>query len=108
MVGALSFIIALLLILLILFFGAVMRAQNTALDAVLDSHADCLAQVSVQTSDIHAAMILRQAAHDLDSVEAKARIKELITHEWKGGGPSVPALFLIDLADKIEKGQTEQ
>lgn len=64
-------------------------------------HAMCIAAVAAYVGDAFAARVLDAAAEDYDSVDGRAELGRLGASEWSEDGPSIPALWLSDRADRI-------
>lgn len=66
-------------------------------------HAKCIAHVAHYVGDEFAAMVLRAAAHDYDSAEEFGRLKVLARMKYAQGGPSMPAIWLEDRANRLRE-----
>lgn len=64
-------------------------------------HAKCIAHITQYMGDEYAAMVLKAAAHDWDSAEEASRLKVLARLKHKQGGPSMPAIWLNDRAERL-------
>lgn len=65
-------------------------------------HAKCMALITAFVGDRFAAQVLRAAARDWDSVEAQPDIRRIANEKYRVGGPSMPYLWMIDRAEKLE------
>lgn len=77
--------------------GLYWRAQGNGDRA----HAKCVAHIAHYVGDEFAASVLVQAAHDYDSVEEHSRMKVLARLRYQNNGPSMPAIWLLDRADRL-------
>lgn len=63
-------------------------------------HSDCLHYIAHYVGDSFAAQVLHVAAEDYDSGDEIARIK-ILSRDYVEGGPSVPAIWLHDRAERL-------
>ena len=76
-------------------------AVDRMLTAVRDNHAECVVMSTKAISTAHAAQVLRAAADRWDAVENVARQKKLARERWSPEGPTLPAIWMRDLADEM-------
>lgn len=60
-------------------------------------------EVLTRNSHRQRADVLRSAAIAWESIEEQAHLRELANKQYKIGGPSMPVIWLLDRADRIEK-----
>lgn len=65
-------------------------------------HAKCIGAVMAYIGDEFASQILRLAAEDYDSVIEKNRMQMLARDHYHTSGPSIPALWLLDRANRLD------
>lgn len=91
-------------ILVYLLAAALNRLQwaNEEIMHVADvDHAKCIGAVAAFVGDHYAAQVLRVAAEDYDSITEQDRAKRIADLRYTSGGPSVPALWLHDRAERL-------
>lgn len=82
---------------------AVIRVSHQIADTSRE-HSDCLHNIRHYVGDEFAAQVLNVAADDYDSGDEIHRIK-VLSRGYKEGGPSVPAMWLHDRADRLTDGE---
>lgn len=70
-------------------------------------HAKCIGAVMAFVGDEFAANVLRVAAQDFDSVNEMTRLAQIRTQQFILDGPSVPALWLFDRANRLTEADEE-
>lgn len=65
-------------------------------------HAKCIAHIASVTSNRVVAMSLRELADHWDGVEGNSDKRRIANTLWIENGPTVPAIWLREQADRIE------
>lgn len=77
------------------------RATEEYVGGEAAAHAKCIAHVASFVGNQFAADVLEAAAHDFDSLEEKGNMKALARMKFTADGPSMPAIWLHDRANRI-------
>ena len=104
-------LVCLTLMLSVALFYAIQRMNEMGQEVIGYEHSDhakCIAHVAHYVGNQHAALVLRDAAKDYDSVKGQAEAEHLMENpNWRSGSHSLPALWLEQRADQIDLDSLE-
>lgn len=80
----------------------IFREVRRSMEASRADHAKCIAHVASVTSNRFVAARLRELADGWDTAEEMGEHRRIANTLYRVGGPSVPAIWLREKADRIE------